>query len=62
MANSVDPDEMARYEPSHQDLRCLHIYLYQSTGLKRLILVNKKNTSNFCQKENSTDSILNIPD
>ena len=24
MANSVDPDEMAHYEPSHQDLHCLH--------------------------------------
>ena len=23
MANSVDPDEAARYEPSHQDLHCL---------------------------------------
>ena len=23
MANSVDPDEMAHYEPSHQDLHCL---------------------------------------
>ena len=22
-ANSADPDEMARYEPSHQDLHCL---------------------------------------
>ena len=22
MANSVDPDEMAHYEPSHQDLHC----------------------------------------
>ena len=24
MANSVDPDEMAHNEPSHQDLHCLH--------------------------------------
>ena len=23
MANNVDPDEMAHYEPSHQDLHCL---------------------------------------
>ena len=29
MANS-------HYEPSHQDLHCLHMYLYRSTGLKRL--------------------------
>ena len=28
IANSVDPDEMARYEPSHLDLHCLHRYLY----------------------------------
>ena len=32
MASSVDPDEMAHYEPSHQDLHCLHRYLYQSSG------------------------------
>ena len=24
MANSVDPDEMARHEPSHLDLYCMH--------------------------------------
>ena len=24
MANSVDPDGTAHYEPSHQDLHCLH--------------------------------------
>ena len=34
MASSVDPDEMAHYEPSHLDLHCLHRYLYWSTGLK----------------------------
>ena len=34
MANSVDPDEMAHYEPPHLDLYCLHRCLYQSTGLK----------------------------
>ena len=36
MANSMDPDETARYEPSHQDLHCLHRYLFRSTGLKEL--------------------------
>ena len=25
-ANSADPDETARYEPSHQDLHCLPFY------------------------------------
>ena len=34
MANSVDPDETARYEPSHQDLHTLHLFC--SAGLKRL--------------------------
>ena len=33
MANSVDPDEAAHYEP----LQCLHRYLYWSAGLKGLI-------------------------
>ena len=28
IANSVDPDEMAHYEPSHLDLHCLQKYLY----------------------------------
>ena len=27
-ANSVDPDESARDEPSHLDLYCLHRYLF----------------------------------
>ena len=36
MANSVDPDETARYEPSHQDLHCLQRYLYWSSGMKEL--------------------------
>ena len=34
MANSVDPDETAHYEPSHQDLHCLHEYFIWSAGLK----------------------------
>ena len=28
VASSVDPDEMAHYEPSHLDLHCLYGYLY----------------------------------
>ena len=28
MANSVNPDEMARSKPSHLDLHCLHRYLF----------------------------------
>ena len=34
MINSVDPDETARYEPSHLDLHCLQRYLYWSAGLR----------------------------
>ena len=34
MANSVDPDETARNEPSHLDLLCLHRYLFLSAELK----------------------------
>ena len=26
MANNVDLDELAHYEPSHRDLHCLHRY------------------------------------
>ena len=38
MANSVDQDEMAHYEPSHLDLHCLHRHLFRSTKLKGQIL------------------------
>ena len=30
MVNSVDPDEAARYDPSHLDLHCLHRYWFWS--------------------------------
>ena len=33
MANSVDPDETARNEPSHRDLHCLRRYLVWSAGM-----------------------------
>ena len=36
MANSVDPDEMAHYEPSHLDLHCLQRYMYWSAGIRGL--------------------------
>ena len=45
MANSVDPDEMAHYEPSHLALHCLQKYLSFSTGLKRL-----SNDGVFCMQ------------
>ena len=34
MANSVDPDEMAHYEPSHLNLHCLQRCLVWFKGLK----------------------------
>ena len=30
MTNRVDPNETARYEPSHQDLHCLQRYVFWS--------------------------------
>ena len=36
MANSVDPDETAHYEPSHLDLHYLQRYLCWSVGMKGL--------------------------
>ena len=36
IANSVDPDEMAHYEPSQLDLQYLHMYWFWSAGLKGL--------------------------
>ena len=36
MANSIDPDETARYEPSHMDLYCLQRSTYWSAGTKEL--------------------------
>ena len=35
MSSSVDPDEMAHYEPSHQGLHCLQNHQFCSTGLER---------------------------
>ena len=36
MADSVDSDKTARYEPSHLYLHCLQRYLYLSMGMKEL--------------------------
>ena len=44
MADSVDPDEMACYKPSHLDLLCLHRHWFWSAGLKELnqhLLIDK---------------------
>ena len=40
MANSVDLEEVAHYEPPHQDLRCLQIQLFTSLVLKELFKMN----------------------
>ena len=45
MANSVDPDETARYEPSHQILRCLQRYPVWFAGLQWL---KTRNISESC--------------
>ena len=37
MADCVNLDEVAHYEPPHQDLRCLQIQLLSSLVLKELI-------------------------
>ena len=36
VANNVDPDETAHYEPSHLDLHCLQNNIFWSAGLKGL--------------------------
>ena len=36
MTNSVDVDEVAHYEPPHQDLGCLQIQLFSSLVVKEL--------------------------
>ena len=40
MANSVEPDETARFEPSHQDLHCL-LRQSKQEATKVVFLVNK---------------------
>ena len=45
MSNSVDPDEMAHYEPSHLDLCCLQkpiIIACGSERVNRIIPQNEK--------------------
>ena len=36
MATNVDPDETARYEPSHPELHCFQRYLFRFTALNGL--------------------------
>ena len=38
-ADSVDLDEMAYYEPPHQDLHCLQIQLFSSLVVKELTCI-----------------------
>ena len=38
IANSVDQNEMAHYEPSHLDLHCLLRFLFWSAGLESLTM------------------------
>ena len=39
-ANSVEPEETARYQPYNLDPHCLHRYWFRSARLKGLILNN----------------------
>ena len=39
MANCVDLDEVAHFEPPHQDLHCLQIPLFSSLALKESTIV-----------------------
>ena len=41
MANSVDPDDTALYEPFHLDINCLPSYLIWPAGLKGLREMDK---------------------
>ena len=57
MANSADPNETARYEPSHLDQHCLHRYLVWSADLERLI----RNTDTYSYQTGDTEeSIIRI--
>ena len=43
--NSVDPDEMAHYEPSHLALHCLKRYLYWTVTItSESVVMTKLNT------------------
>ena len=47
VAYSADPDETARYEPSHQDPHRLQWYMYWSAGLKVLTVGQRQNNTIF---------------
>ena len=38
VANSVNPDEMAPYKPSHLDIHCLHRYMFGVHALGQTIM------------------------
>ena len=51
----VDLDEVAHYEPPHQDLRCLQIQLFSSLVVKELRSIHLETTYGATsQKPNST--------
>ena len=50
MANSVDPDETARNEPSHLDLHCLYRYPVWFARLKGL---NRNDFTTYASRMNS---------
>ena len=58
MANSVDPDETAHYEPSHQDLYCLHSYLVLVCRTEREAWTVLQITLLFMKRLNKTESAI----
>ena len=57
--NSVDLEEVAHYEPPHQDLRCLQIQLFSSLVLKELKLVENMHSSAIIEQFMNDLNILN---
>ena len=57
MANSIDPDEMARYEPSHLDICCLQI------SVKALLEMNELHvTKLFLFKQSQASPVCVVCD
>ena len=56
MANSVESDERAYYEPSHLGLHCLQKYMSWSTELKvfRVLDTLGRFSTIFCKKKEGT--------
>ena len=47
MLNSADPDETARYEPSHLDIHCLHRYSLRKHAYSNVLKILQPKKENF---------------